>query len=67
MNIPRISVKTGLSEFSIPARELLIFVSASGNKKAGITLPNSPIIRNERILALVRYFKFLRAVGRRHK
>jgi hypothetical protein len=45
-------VNTGLSEFSNPANELLILVSAIGNKKAGIPLPNSPIIIIERILPL---------------
>ena len=42
IKMPKINVKKGVSEFNIPAKELVICVSANVNKKAGIPLPNTP-------------------------
>ena len=42
VTIPVTKVNSGVNELIIPARALSIFVSASGNKKAGMPFPHSP-------------------------
>ena len=42
---PSNKVNKGVNEFNMPAKELLIPVSALVNKKAGIKFPNSPIAK----------------------
>ena len=42
---PNNKVKSGVSEFNIPAKELLMPVSALVKRKAGIKLPNAPAPR----------------------
>lgn len=39
---PEMMAKIGVSEFSVPANELLIPISAKQNKYAGIKLPKAP-------------------------
>jgi hypothetical protein len=63
--MPNKRVKTGLSELSIPASELVILVSARGNRNAGITLPNNPIIIIDSMLDLLRNRKCFSATGKR--
>lgn len=43
---PNNNVNKGVSEFNIPAKELLIPVSAFVNKKAGMKFPSTPIPTN---------------------
>jgi hypothetical protein len=65
--MPITRVKTGLSEFSIPARELFMCVSESGNRYAGIALPQNPIIINETIFLRLSFDRFLIAIGKRQR
>jgi len=67
INIPSRRVKTGERAFSIPARELLIFVSARGKRNAGIALPMSPMRKIEKMFDLFSLRRFLRAIGNKHK
>jgi preprotein translocase subunit SecY len=65
--IPIIRVKTGLNEFNIPVRELLIFVCAIGNRKAGMALPISPIIITDNIFFLLSSGILRMAMGNRQR
>jgi hypothetical protein len=49
----------------MPASELLIFVSAMGNKNAGIAFPQNPMIKIDRIFSLFSLWKFLMTIGNR--
>ena len=61
------SVNNGVREFSMPASELLIRVSALVNRKAGIAKPRIPTITSEGIFFPERIFIFLIINGKTNK
>ena len=66
-NTPNKSVKSGVNEFSIPVKELLIPVSALVNKKAGIKFPNKPIPKNPFQCLIKSFLKCLINKGDKNK
>ena len=64
---PTTTVKRGTNEFSMPVRELLMWVWASGNRKAGIPLPNKPATKTLHHWSFLIFMKFWTIIGERKR